>query len=106
MNKEQLLAVISKVIDMGGRVSIFSGQYDKSTAFPWKEITENDAEELVSRFRAALGGGDIKRADNDAVQGVSSFTIDSEQIRGDFSFRNNFMEEDVDLTGGDEHATA
>lgn len=97
MDKDKLMKFLSEAIDNGAGISITSYGREMS-----KKEAEKNAVELSN-----IINGKKEEVVHDTHQW---FSAQSEKIRIDFfheeSVIKNFLEEDVDLSGGEEHATA
>jgi hypothetical protein len=91
MNKEKVLQLISEAMDKGASINVHVGQFNQGQEWPWDKHTKEDAEEFITRFQKAIGGGEIEHNSNKYCDGLTVFT---DKIRGTFSYYP-YMVEDV-----------
>lgn len=98
MNKELLMQVISEAIDNGASITINAGQFDND----FNPVFKEEALRLAEMFQAAIGGGIEEVSNPDTCE---SFRVTNSDVRFYGSFSHSparYMQEDIDLTGGEE----
>lgn len=98
MQKEKLMQLFSKALDKGASISIHFGQFDNHAP-----VFGSEALQLAIVASEAIGA---EITESDHPEGVcKSFVVKKGDFRFDFSHSpRGYLEEDVDLSGGEENA--